>query len=234
MVYLRISVIFKIAFLLMSESDGQRASSTTSGFRSADDDLEDETAQITVDDEGDSEGVEEEITAQQVLACLESAWTNEMCAPEILPHQSDMIELMMGQVEHMEGNMRNLDKNDFRYVVHQMEIERIRYIIVSYLRCRLQKIEHFTKWILEAEENRVEEEKYLSPEETRFAEGYYDCVEKHFEQMALQYMPTMQRADAAQRIVRPNLMSHVFVKANTSCKCLLLISYNTLLMFPFL
>lgn len=165
-------------------------------------------------DEDDDEG--EEITAQKVLEFLETAWTNEMCAPEILPHQSDMLELMMGQVAHMEENMKDLDKNDFRYVVHQMELERIRYIIASYLRCRLQKIETYSKHILNEEANREPDEKRLSPEETKFAEEYYENVEQYFQQVALQYMPNMQRSEADQRVVRPNLMSHVFIKANVS------------------
>ncbi|XP_061399564.1 DNA replication complex GINS protein SLD5 [Musca vetustissima] len=168
----------------------------------------------TADEDDDDEG--EEITAQKVLEFLETAWTNEMCAPDILQHQSDMLELMMGQVAHMEENMKDLDKNDFRFVVHQMELERIRYVMASYLRCRLQKIEMYTKHILNEESTRSTEEKRLSPEETKFAHEYYENTEECFQQVALQYMPNTQRSEADQRIVRPNLMSHVFVKANVS------------------
>lgn len=174
---------------------------------------EDNYLNNTVDDD-DDEG--EEITAQKVLEFLETAWTNEMCAPDILQHQSDMLELMMGQVAHMEENMKDLDKNDFRYVVHQMELERIRYIMASYLRCRLQKIETYTKHILKEESARIAEEKRLSPEETKFAQEYYENIEECFQHVALQYMPNTQRSEAEQRLVRPNLMSHVFIKANVS------------------
>lgn len=158
----------------------------------------------------------EVITAQKVLEFLETAWTNEMCAPEILQHQSDMLELMMGQIAHMEENMKDLDKNDFRYVVHQTDLERIRYIIASYLRCRLQKIETYTKHILNEEATRDPDDKRLLPKETKFAQEYYDNVEECFQQVALQYMPNTQRSEAYQRVVRPNLMSHVFIKANVS------------------
>lgn len=154
----------------------------------------------------------------QVLENLENAWTNEVFAPEMLPHQTDMLELMIGQVAHMEENMKELDKNDFRFVAHQMELERIRYIMASYLRCRLQKIETYTRHILNEEAARNDDEKRLSPEETKFAQEYLDNVEQHFHHIALQYMPNMQRAEAEQRIVRPNLMSHVFIKANVSGK----------------
>lgn len=160
----------------------------------------------------------EEITAQKVLEFLEIAWTNEMCAPEILHHQSDMLDLMMGQLAHMEENMKGLDKNDFRYVIHQMELERIRYIIASYLRCRLRKIEMYSKHILNEESVREHDEKRLSPEETKFAVDNFENVEEYFQQVALQYMPNMQRSEADQRLIRPNLMSHVFIKAITSGK----------------
>ena len=168
------------------------------------------------DDDGDDCNDGEEITAQKVLEFLETAWTNEICAPDILHHQSDMLELMMGQVAHMEENMKELDKNDFRYVVHQMELERIRYIIASYLRCRLRKIEMYSKHILNEESAREPDEKRLSPEETKFALENYENVEEYFQQVALQYMPNMQRSEADQRVIRPNLMSHVFIKANAS------------------
>ncbi|XP_054744567.1 DNA replication complex GINS protein SLD5 [Anastrepha obliqua] len=159
---------------------------------------------------------EELITAQKVLEIVETAWQNELCAPEILQHQTDMLELMQGQVAHMEENMKDLDKNDFRFIVHQMELERIRYVMASYLRCRLQKIENYTRHILNEDEARDVSEKRLSPEESKYAQEYGDNVEQYFQQVALQYMPNMQRSEAEQRIVRPNLMSHVFIKANVA------------------
>lgn len=163
------------------------------------------------EDPGDEE---ELITAQKVLEIVETAWQNELCAPEVLQHQTDMLELMLGQVAHMEENMKDLDKNDFRFIVHQMELERIRYVMASYLRCRLQKIETYTRHILNEEEAREVAEKRLSPEEFKYAQEFADNVEQYFQQVARQYMPNMQRAEAEQRIVRPNLMSHVFIKAN--------------------
>lgn len=63
----------------------------------------------------------------------------------------------------MEENIGQLDKNDFRYVAHQMELERIKYITTSYLRCRLKKIETFTKYILMEDDQRPPESKRLSP-----------------------------------------------------------------------
>jgi len=125
-----------------------------------------------------------------------------------------MLELMLSQVAHMEEQMKDLDKNDFRFVVHQMELERIRYIMASYLRCRLQKIETYTQHILNQEMARDSTDKRLSPEEAKYAQDFATHVDEYFNKVATQYMPNQQRGEAEQRIVTPNLMSHVFLKAN--------------------
>ncbi|XP_017011407.3 DNA replication complex GINS protein SLD5 [Drosophila takahashii] len=186
-------------------------------------DIEDVPETQLENDVCDGAGLEEEddddmeqITAQKVLEILETAWINEMCAPEILPSQTDMLELMVSQVAHMEEQMRDLDKNDFRAVVHSMELERVRYIMASYLRCRLQKIETFTQHILNQEASRETDDKRLSPEETKFAQEFAANVDEYFHKVATQYMPNQQRGEAEQRIVTPNLMSHVFLKANVA------------------
>lgn len=139
-----------------------------------------------------------------------------MCAPELLQHQTDMLELMLSQVAHMEEQMKDLDKNDFRFVVHQMELERIRYIMSSYLRCRLQKIETFTQYILNRDAEHDEADKRLSPEESKYAQDFANHVDEYFNKVATQYMPNQQRGEAEQRLVLPNLMSHVFLKANVA------------------
>lgn len=164
----------------------------------------------------DDDDVEEElITADKVLENIENAWINEKFSPDILPQQTVMLELMLGQLEHMEENMKLLDKNDFRSITHRMEIERIRYIIVSYLRCRLKKIEKYTAYILNEENNRNDIQKRLSNEETKYAKEYLKHIEDFYQRTVLQYIPNIQRSsDLEQRIIRPNLMSHVFIKAN--------------------
>lgn len=145
---------------------------------------------------------------------MENAWLNELNCPDILPHQTEMLELMLGQMSHMDENMKTLDKNDFRYIAHKMELERVRYVITSYLRTRLKKIEMFTNYILV--ENSVDDEnKRLSDQEVRFASEFQQGISSHFSQVALQYMPpNLQSADEKQMIVRPNLLSHIYLRAN--------------------
>jgi GINS complex subunit 4 len=127
-----------------------------------------------------------------------------------------MVDLMLGQLTHMEENLQAIDANDFRRITHTMELERIRYIVTSYLRCRLQKIEDFTQHIIEEERNRPAEKKRLSEAEMKFAEDYFESIEKHFQQLALRHIPPNQD-DLNKRIIRPNLMSNVFLKVLKPC-----------------
>lgn len=122
-----------------------------------------------------------------------------------------MLDLMLGQVSHMEENVKQLEKNDFRGIIHRMELERIKYIICSYLRCRLAKIENFTDFILAEEERR--EEKRLSDEELTYATTFLKITKNHFQQMVLKHIPAL-KDDQAQNMARPNEMSHVFLVAN--------------------
>uniref|UniRef100_A0A336M1R3 DNA replication complex GINS protein SLD5 n=1 Tax=Culicoides sonorensis TaxID=179676 RepID=A0A336M1R3_CULSO len=164
----------------------------------------------------EDEDDEEQITAEKVLANINLAWQNERLSPELLPHCADMVELMLGQIAHMEENLHNLDSNDFRSIMHKMELERIRYTLASYLRCRLRKIEEFTGHILEEEALRSDSQKRLSPSELIFAKGYREILENHLFQVATRHMPAnLQQNDDKLRIVRPNLMSHVVIKVNS-------------------
>lgn len=116
----------------------------------------------------------------------------------------------------MEENLQAFPSNDFRRVAHKMELERIKFIISAYLRCRLQKIEDFTQYIIAEEMKRTGEKKRLSEAETKFAEDYFESIEKHFQQLALRHIPP-QQDDVSKRIIRPNLMSNVFIKVLKSC-----------------
>ncbi|XP_055716646.1 DNA replication complex GINS protein SLD5 [Phlebotomus papatasi] len=174
--------------------------------------MEDTEPAITNGYESNEE--EEPITAQKVLEILEKAWLNEKLSPDILPHQTEMLDLMLSQLAYMEESTKQLDKNDFRSVAHRMELERIRYLIASYLRCRLNKIEGFTQAIIRDEESRRVTDKRLSDEEAAFANEYLSHMETHFQQLVLRHLPRSFPDDPRKRIVQPNLDSHVFIRAN--------------------
>ncbi|XP_077294542.1 DNA replication complex GINS protein Sld5 [Arctopsyche grandis] len=159
---------------------------------------------------------EEPITADIVLKTLESAWLNEKFSPEILPHQNDMVECMLGQIQHMETNINKLPKTDFRLPVHKMELCRIKYIISSYLRTRLEKIERYTLQILKEERQRMASDtNYLTPAEYQYASSYIENLKSYLTTTALNNMPdNMHSFEDDKMTINPNMNAHVFFKAN--------------------
>lgn len=180
-------------------------------------DTEDPLPNADFDDE-----YEEPITAKKVLEILQSTWLNERLSPEILPQQTEMLDLMLGQITHIEENLKQLDKNDFRLIAHRMELDRIRFVISSYLRARLEKIETFTAKILLDEEQRTDEQKRLSFEEHRFATEYANHIKQYYNKIALRHMPANLCEDTQKEIVKPNMLTHVFLKSNVSINSVLI------------
>ncbi|XP_046734455.1 DNA replication complex GINS protein SLD5 [Diprion similis] len=157
----------------------------------------------------------EEFTPGKVLQDIENAWLNEKFAPEILPHQSELVDCMLEQISHMEQNMTKLKKGDIRLAIHKMEIDRIRFVITSYLRTRLEKIEQYTIHILSEDDKKSPEESYLTPGERKFAKEYLASIETLFTTVALQHMPVnFQEFEIDKLTVKPNLNSHVFLRVN--------------------
>lgn len=166
-------------------------------------------------DRGEDDADEEEVqmTSKQVLDALQLAWLNEKFAVQVLPYEEAIVDMVMSQLVYMEENLANTNKNEMLYIAHRMEVERIRYVLASYHRCRLQKIEEYTFHILEEEAKRPPDAKRLSAGEQRFATDFYKSVEGHFHQLAVRHMPQNHQDDEQVRKVSPNVDSHVFIRA---------------------
>ncbi|XP_026514157.1 DNA replication complex GINS protein SLD5 isoform X2 [Terrapene carolina triunguis] len=113
-----------------------------------------------------------------------------------------------------ESNLKRAKHGDLKVSIHRMEIERIRYVLSSYLRCRLVKIEKFFPHILEKEKSRAEgEPSVLSPEEFAFAKEYMANTETYLKNVALKHMPpNLQKVDLLRLVPKPNLDSFVFLR----------------------
>uniref|UniRef100_A0A6J0SQ18 DNA replication complex GINS protein SLD5 n=1 Tax=Pogona vitticeps TaxID=103695 RepID=A0A6J0SQ18_9SAUR len=168
--------------------------------------------------EASSQEEEEEeevlLTPAQLIRSLEQAWMNEKFSPELLESKSEVTECVMEQLEHMEENLKRAKKGDLKVSIHRMEVERIRYVLSSYLRCRIQKIEKYFPHILEKEKTRAEgEPSILSPEEFAFAKEYMANTETHLKNVALKHMPpNLQKVDLLKAVPKPNLDSFVFLR----------------------
>ncbi|XP_065842949.1 DNA replication complex GINS protein SLD5-like [Oscarella lobularis] len=155
---------------------------------------------------------EEAITASEVLMQLEKAWTNEMLAPELLEAKPELVECMMEQLSEMEENIRRVKKGDFVASLHQLEIERIRFVVASYLRTRLKKIE--THYVILLEKS----QKLLSVDELAYAKEYARNIEKLFDGLALRRMPSnLRNLDGDKLAVMPNDDAYVFFRVLRRC-----------------
>lgn len=170
-----------------------------------------------INDEDEDDDDEEAMTAPEVLQKLEEAWLNEKFSPELLPVKSNLVECMLAQINAMETNIENAKKADLRVSIHRMEIDRIRFVVSSYLRHRLAKIEKFTSHVLEEEVKRRDTDApLLSDAELEFAKGYEANMINHLETTVMKKMPGPANSTYNKKEMagRPALDSYVFLRVN--------------------
>mgnify|MGYP001800680970 CR=1 FL=1 len=66
---------------------------------------------------------------------------NEKMCPELLEHHMEFVDVMLEQLKELEVMISQAtSKTDIRVAAHLMEMDRIKYVISDYLRCRLKKV----------------------------------------------------------------------------------------------
>lgn len=175
--------------------------------------------------EDDEEG--EEKTPAEVLAEITNAWMNEKFSPEILQHKLEYVDCLLFQISHMEGQLKKLPSTDMKLFIYQQEIDRIRFIISSYLRLRLQKIERYVIVILKEELERNEDERLLTDAELQFAKDFAMNMETLLKSLVLQHLPAgIQELEIEKLSVKPNLYTHVMMRANEDIQGVLIPGSN--------
>ncbi|OCH91540.1 hypothetical protein OBBRIDRAFT_792133 [Obba rivulosa] len=131
-----------------------------------------------------------------------------MCASS----QSDDVQLLRADPDSSE-------EEHFRIMLVQTEIERVKFVIRSYTRTRLYKIEKYARYIVSTPELHEK----LSKAELDHAQRYARLVEYHFNQTVLQSLPSEQRSldDNAHfmpsMVTQPDKLRPVFVHARQAC-----------------
>ncbi|OQR87755.1 hypothetical protein ACHHYP_08099 [Achlya hypogyna] len=147
---------------------------------------------------------------------LRVAWVNELNSPEILDFKGELLEDMFEQVQNQQAFVDEIARDQakmteeraFANKLYQMEIDRIKYMIASYLRIRLAKIEKHTRHVLAVLVSR------LSQAEVDYATKYLEMLESHFNDLALSKFPLEQRKlDAPDMIDTPDLDLFVFCQS---------------------
>ncbi|KAH7678608.1 GINS complex subunit 4 protein [Dioscorea alata] len=133
---------------------------------------------------GEEDGSIAETTDAELL---KRAWRNEKAAPEILQFQAALVLRAREQIQLLEGTVEEFVENgvdDLVVSLYQMDLDRSQFLLRSYLRLRLQKIE---KYMIHISKTNLWNR--LSEEEQRFAKRCTDIMEKHLEQSVLSRLP---------------------------------------------
>ncbi|KAK8789557.1 hypothetical protein WA171_001649 [Blastocystis sp. BT1] len=122
----------------------------------------------------------EETRVSSDIVMLKTAYRNELIAPEILDYKMSLISRMKERVDTYESVLeeepRSSVDDSFRIMLYEMDVERIKYLLTSYLRTRLHKIELYHKFIL-----RNNQTARLSADETAFLEKFAKLNQNYFE-----------------------------------------------------
>ncbi|ETV94897.1 hypothetical protein, variant 1 [Aphanomyces invadans] len=125
------------------------------------------------------------------VALLRDAWVNELNAPELLSFQTDLISDMVEQVQNQQSYVDDMsadvatltEERSFTNKLYQMEIDRIKYMLASYLRIRLRKIEQHTMHVLNESLDK------MSRGEIDYAHSFKDLYESHCRDLLLSRLP---------------------------------------------
>ncbi|KAI0631542.1 GINS complex Sld5 component [Trametes polyzona] len=139
----------------------------------------------------------QELAEETPLQQLIRHWMNERHAPDILPGQElllgrllDHIRKQSSDVDLLRADPDSSEDEHFRIMLVQTEVERVKFVIRSYIRTRLHKIEKYARYISATPEMHEK----LSKAELDHARRYSRLVEYHFNQSVLQSLPEQQRS----------------------------------------
>jgi hypothetical protein len=113
------------------------------------------------------------------------AWCNEKASPELLPYQGDLVEQFMSNVSMQQAELASGKRDVFTAGLYQLDIDRVKFVLASYLRARLAKVQ---RWYLHLQ-GAPEARERLSPAEREFLRDFTAARGKHLDAVVLQQLP---------------------------------------------
>ncbi|ORY11820.1 hypothetical protein BCR34DRAFT_483535 [Clohesyomyces aquaticus] len=145
--------------------------------------------------EVDNDAVPQETRDLQELT---RAWVAERVAPELLPWPDALMERVGGrirrQIELVEDQTGNMDpKTNFKLIVIQTELERFKFLVRSFLRARIKKIDTHPLHTLSLH---TSSPTLLSPSELQYLTQHQALLSQHYASSFLSQFPAqLQRLD---------------------------------------
>ncbi|KAG8935277.1 GINS complex subunit [Tulasnella sp. 417] len=170
-------------------------------------------------------------TDENPIARLIRAWLDERHAPDMLVFQASLIDNLMQKlheqglvVSALQSDESTTEEEHLRITLVKTDMERAKFLIRSYMRVRLHKIEKYAAFILQT----PEEQQKLSNAELLHAQRYQQMLANHFHATVLDALPESTHAldqtfpDGTSMIARPERDHPVFVHARVQCPDVLL------------
>ncbi|KAF2147523.1 uncharacterized protein K452DRAFT_262071 [Aplosporella prunicola CBS 121167] len=127
---------------------------------------------------------------------LTRLWVAERVAPEVLPYPEGLMESVLArvraQIELVEEQTGNMDpKTNFRLILYQTELERFKFLVRSFLRARIAKIDKYPLHILATAPAGT-----LSASESQYLHAHQALLSSHYAASFLSQFPAqLQRLD---------------------------------------
>ncbi|KAK9454230.1 hypothetical protein V1511DRAFT_461114 [Dipodascopsis uninucleata] len=169
------------------------------------------------------------IQKRQDFERLVNVWQTERVCPDILQFQEELIETMMErireQIEFIEEKLTKdqMKHNKLQLLIIETDLERVKFLIRSYLRSRIHKasfslltihqIDRYHMYILSKPDVLTK----LSSSETRYVQRYASQLKRYYDRRFLSSLPkSLQRLDdtagGVKMIEAPDTSEVVFFK----------------------
>ncbi|KAF8426042.1 hypothetical protein EV426DRAFT_594849 [Tirmania nivea] len=157
-------------------------------------------------------------SSTQDLNDLTKQWIAERGAPEILPYQGPLLERILErireQIEIVERETGDLEPNaNFRLILIQTELERVKFLVRAYLRARMAKIDKHLLYLI----NSPSALSHLSDPEKSYLRSHLALLNNHYLSSFLRNFPAQLRrlddaAGGVSMVEEPDLDSAVFCR----------------------
>lgn len=172
--------------------------------------------------------VESNLNEQKALdmELLAQVWIRERSVEEILPYEAELMERVLEsvqeQVEYLEVNSEDSLISDktmkLVLIVVETELEQMRYLLRSYIRTRLGKLDRFGIYIQREEEEVAK----LSAVEIEYMRRHLEILSELLNEQYLNKMPSSLQSLADPEMITPPSLNHpVFVMCKQDCEVVL-------------
>ncbi|KAJ7629422.1 hypothetical protein DFH06DRAFT_1102429 [Mycena polygramma] len=138
---------------------------------------------------------EEPLPDETPLEQLTRHWMNERHAPDILPAQDALLSSLLDHIRRqsdtiqlLRGDPSTSEEEHIRIMLAQTEVERVKFIVRSYVRTRLFKIENYARYIIANEDVQTR----ITAAERDYASRHAHLIDRHFYASVLQSLPESQ------------------------------------------